>query len=104
MAQFFRNSRVWAVEFQYDGRTRRWLKALPLQADAHRVLRDLLDDLYGDRARLVAVRPATDLEDQEFLRGNMPRNAFCPTGKAPVSEVRPSLPGPPAVAASKKAR
>lgn len=98
MAHFFRNSQVWAVEYQYAGRTRHWLKALPQDADAESAMRDLLENLYGERARLVAVRPATDLEDEEFRRGRMPRNAYCPTGKLPVSEGRPPPPGDPAEA------
>jgi hypothetical protein len=89
MATFFRSSQVWAVEYQHDGRTRRWLKALPLGTDAERAVRAMLADLYGDHARLVALRPATEREDQEFRRGQAPRNAYCPTGKAPIGEVTP---------------
>jgi hypothetical protein len=81
MARLFRNSQVWAVEYQYDGRTRHWLKALPEGSDAEEELRALLKELYGNHARLVDVRPATDLEDEEFRRGRMPRNAYCPTGR-----------------------
>lgn len=95
MAPFFRNSQVWAVDYQYDGRTRHWLKALPSGADADRAMRELLKDLYGEHARLVAVRPATELEDEEFRRGHMPSNAYCPTGKVPVAEVRPPVAGDP---------
>lgn len=84
MARFFRNSQVWAVEYQYDGRTRHWLKALPQEAEAERTVKALLEDLYGDRARLVSVRPATDLEDEAFRRGRMPRNAYCPTGRGAI--------------------
>lgn len=89
MATFLRNSQVWAVEYQYDGRTRRWLKALPREADAEGAMRDLLQDLYGEHARLVAVRPATDEEDEDFRRGRLPRNAYCPTGKLPLGKIRP---------------
>lgn len=89
MATFLRSSQVWAVEYQHDGRTRRWLKALPLGTDAEGTVRAMLADLYGAHARLVAVRPATDLEDQEFCRGEAPRNAYCPTGKAPIGKVTP---------------
>jgi hypothetical protein len=82
MARFFRNSQVWAVEYQYDGRTRHWLKALPLGTDAQQSLQALLQDLYGEHARLVAVRPATEQEDEDFRRGRTPRNAYCPTGRS----------------------
>lgn len=89
MARLFRNSQVWAVEYQYDGRTRHWLKALPLEADAELTVQALLKDLYGAHARLVSVRPATELEDEEYRRGRTPRNAYCPTGKAPIGKVEP---------------
>lgn len=88
MALLFRNSQVWAVEYQYDGRTRHWLKALPTGADAELSFRALLQDLYGDRARLVAVRRATDAEDQDFRQGRLPRNAYCPTGRSPIGKVK----------------
>jgi hypothetical protein len=89
MAHLFRSSQVWAVEYQYDGRTRHWLKALPLEADAELAMRDLLKDWYGDRARLVHVRPATELEDEDYRRGRTPRNAYCPTGTVPTGKVKP---------------
>lgn len=89
MAPFFRQSHVWAVEYQHDGRTRHWLKALPQGTDAERAMRELLEELYGNHARLVAVRPATDAEDEDFRRGRLPRNAYCPTGLAPVGRPKP---------------
>lgn len=89
MATFFRNSQVWAVEYEYDGRTRHWLKALPQGVDAGSAIGQELRDLYGDHARLVAVRPATPQEDEDFRRGHLPRNAYCPTGTVPVGKVRP---------------
>ncbi len=88
MSRLFRNSQVWAVEYQYDSRTRHWLKALPQGADAELAMRSLLAELYGDHARLVGVRPATAAEDEDFRRGRMPRNAYCPTGKAPTGTPR----------------
>lgn len=89
MATFFRSSRVWAIEYQYDGRTRHWLKALPEGCDARQVISDELRDLYGGHARLVALRAATPQEERDYGRGQLPRNAFCPTGKAPLSPPRP---------------
>lgn len=88
MPPFFRQSQVWAIEYQYEGRTRQWLKALPQGCDAEVAVRGLLKDLYGDRARLVSARPATEAEDEDFRRGRMPRNAYCPTGSAPTGQVR----------------
>lgn len=89
MATFLRNSQVWAVEYQYDGRTRHWLRALPRGADAGSAMTDLLRELCGDHARLVTVRPATDQEDEDFRRGHLPRNAHCPTGKVPLGKIKP---------------
>jgi hypothetical protein len=37
--------------------------------------------LYGDSARLVAVRPATEDEETQYLRGEEPKNVLCPTGR-----------------------
>lgn len=89
MVTFFRSSRVWAVEYQYQGRTRHWLKALPEGSDAQQAIAQELQDLYGAHARVVSVRPATDQEERAYARGEGPRNAFCPTGKLPLSPVRP---------------
>lgn len=88
MATFFRNSRVWVVEFTYDGRTRQWMQALPEGCDALVVMRERLRDLYGAHARLVAVRPARVEEERDFGRGNLPLNPLCPTGRAPRTPPR----------------
>lgn len=83
MAQFFRTSRVWAVDFLYDGHPRRWLKALPADADAEAAMAAELQDLHGGRARLVSVRPATADEEGQYLHDEAPANPMCPTGRAP---------------------
>jgi hypothetical protein len=80
MVTLYRRTRVWAVEYRYEGRTRHWLKALPQDADANAFLRAQLQDLYGRRAELVSVRPATAEEEAAFNRGESPVNPFCPTG------------------------
>lgn len=87
---FFRRSEVWVVEFTYDGRPRRWFKALPQGTDARRAMEDLLREWYGAHARVVDVRPATAQEDLDYIRGNLPKNVLCPTGRAPRS--RPQTP------------
>lgn len=84
MAQFFRSSSVWVIEFTYDGHPRRWLKALRQQADARAEIEAQLADLYGPRAKLVAMRPATADEETQYIRGDLPKNMVCPTGRAPV--------------------
>ena len=85
MAQFFRSSTVWVIDYTYDGHPRRWLKALPRQADARAEIAAHLEDLYGRRARLLAVREATPEEETQYIRGDLPKNVFCPTGRAPAN-------------------
>jgi hypothetical protein len=86
VAQFFKSSKVWLVDFTYDGHPRRWLKALPANADATAEMTTLLGDLYGDRARLQLVRAATAEEETQYIRGDLPRNIFCPTGRGPAPQ------------------
>lgn len=85
VAQFFRSSKVWVVDYTYDGHPRRWLKALPRHADARADIAAQLEDLYGARASLLAVREATPDEETQYIRGDLPKNVFCPTGRAPAS-------------------
>ena len=89
MAEFFRSSRVWVVDFSYEGRPRRWLKALPAGADATHEMEALLQDLYGRQAQLAAVRPATPQEEDAYLRGDLPKNMLCPSGRSPLSDPQP---------------
>ena len=84
MADFFRTSTVWVVEFTFDGRPRRWLKALPQNVEARSEMEAQLAELYGSRARIMAVRPATHEEETRYIRGELPRNMICPTGRAPL--------------------
>ena len=88
MAKLFKTSSVWVVEFTYDGRPRTWFKALPQGRDAMSDMTVLLKDLYGEHAHLVSVRPATEKEDLDFIRGDVPRNPLCPTGRAPITRPR----------------
>jgi hypothetical protein len=69
------------VDFRYDGRPRRWFKALDASADAPALVRQELHALYGNRAQLVEVRPATADEEGQYLRGDVPVNVYCPTGR-----------------------
>ncbi len=89
MATFFKRSEVWVVDFRYEGRPRRWLKALPAGADAPAAMRAQLQDLYGAKATAVSVRRATPEEDQAYVRGDLPRNAYCPSGKEPLTAPMP---------------
>ncbi|HMN74641.1 MAG TPA: hypothetical protein PKC97_01145 [Burkholderiaceae bacterium] len=81
MTEFFRTSTLWVVDFRYQGRARRWFKAFGANEDAQRAMLAALRDLYGDRARLVAVRRATADEEAQYLRGETPVNAYCRTGR-----------------------
>lgn len=88
MAKLFRTSSVWVVEFTYDGRPRTWFKAFPQGRDVRSEMAALLKDLYGEHSHLLSVRPATEKEDLDFIRGDVPRNQLCPTGRAPLTRPR----------------
>ena len=81
----FRSSQVWVVDFTYDGRSRRWFHALPRGTEPESAMRGVLQDLYGARAQLLAVRTATADEERDYGRGDLPKNMLCPTGRAPRS-------------------
>ena len=81
MTRFFRTSTTWVVDFQYDGRPRRWFRAFGPGVDVGERMAAELRQLHGRRARLLAVRPATDEEEAAYLRGDEPKNLFCPTGR-----------------------
>ena len=81
MAEFFKTSTIWVVDFRYDGRPRRWLKVFGANIDVRREMATTLYDLYGKRMQLVEVRKATDEESLQYLRGEEPKNVYCPTGR-----------------------
>ncbi len=81
MAEFFKTSTTWVVDFRYDGRPRRWFKAFGPGVDVQGVMAQQLQDWYGRRARLVEVRPATAEEESDYLRGTEAKNLMCPTGR-----------------------
>lgn len=85
MAEFFRKSSTWVVDYRYDGRPRRIFKVIPDNKDARTMALAQLADLYGSRAELSALRPATNDEELAYLRGDEPKNVLCPTGRAPRS-------------------
>lgn len=78
---FFRTSTIWIVDFRYDGRPRRWYKASRPDADMATEMTTLLREMYGARAQLVTVRPASAEEELLYLRGEEPKNALCPGGR-----------------------
>jgi len=81
MAEYFKTSTIWVVDFRYEGRPRRWFKAFDSQVNVRQRMTTALRDLYGERAKLVDVHKATDEEELQYLRGEEPKNVFCPTGR-----------------------
>ena len=81
MSEFFKTSTVWIVDFSYDGAPRRWFKAFAPSVDVAQTMQQTLFDLHGSRARLVSVRTASVEEETQYLRGELPANAMCPTGR-----------------------
>lgn len=80
-SEFFRASTTWVVDFRYDGHPRRWFKVFGRGVDVRALMMTELHQLYGDRAQLVEVRKATEQEEGQYLRGDEPKNTFCPTGR-----------------------
>ena len=81
MSERFKQSTTWVVDFRYEGRPRRWFKVFGPGDDAHERMTSQLHDLYGDRAHLIEVRPASEEEERQYLRGEEPKNVLCPTGR-----------------------
>jgi len=81
MADFFKTSTIWVVDFRYDGRARRWFKGFSANTDVRRKMAASLRDLYGTHVQLVDVRKATDAEIEQYVRGEEPKNVYCPTGR-----------------------
>ena len=81
MVAFYRNSTTWVIDFRYDGRPRRWFKVFGEGLDPAQQVREELRALYGDRAQWVGARVATADEESQFLRDEVTKNVFCPTGR-----------------------
>ncbi len=81
MADFFKRSTTWVIDFRYEGRPRRWFRVFREGADPTAALRQELESLYGDRVQFVQARVATAEEETQFLRGEEARNVYCPTGR-----------------------
>jgi hypothetical protein len=78
MADFYINSVTWVVDYLHDGRRRRKYEVIRTDQDARSLMTVKLADLYGARAKLESVRPATEDEERAFFRGDGPKNSFCP--------------------------
>ena len=81
VADFFRNSTTWVIDFRYDGRPRQWLKVFREGLDPTQSVRQELQTLYGERVRLEQVRVATSDEESRYLRGEAEKNLYCPTSR-----------------------
>lgn len=81
MAEFFKQSTIWVVDFRYKGRARRWFKAFAGDVAVQRLVAEELAALYGRDARLVELRLASDEEERQYLHGELPLQSFCPTGR-----------------------
>jgi hypothetical protein len=81
MAEFFKSKTTWVVDFTYDGHPRRWFRFFSHGTDVGAETRATLQDLWGTRASLVAVREATPEEEAQYLRGEEAKNQYCPTGR-----------------------
>lgn len=81
MAPFYKSSTVWVLDFTYQGRPRRWVKAFPAGQDPRAGFEAQIGELYGRRGSVVGVRVATADEETQFLQGTLPKNVLCPTGR-----------------------
>lgn len=81
MPELFRKSVTWAIDFRYDGHPRRWFKICREGIDPTEAVRGQLRSLYGERATWVSARLASPDEETQYLRGEVPRNPSCPTGR-----------------------
>ena len=85
MATFWRHTRLWRVDYRFDGRPRCVWRAFAPDTDVAAAMADELHALHAGRARLVSVRPASAEEERAYLRGEEPRLPACPSGRAPLS-------------------
>jgi hypothetical protein len=81
MAEFFKTSVIWVVDYRYKGQPRRWFRSFGPGVDVQQRMRSELQQLYGDHVQTVEVRRATEAEETQYLRGEAPPNVFCATGR-----------------------
>lgn len=82
MAELYKTTSVWVIDFRYDGHPRRWLRTYAATVDVPAAAAQELRALHGPRARLVEARRATADEELQYLRGENPVNPVCPTLRA----------------------
>lgn len=92
---FYKTSKVWILDFTYDGAPRRWFKALLEDADARTLFEAQRGDLYGKRGRFVDVRPATRDEETQYLNGTAPKKRLLPEGPPPIRKSESGIIGRP---------
>ena len=81
MAEFFKTSTLWVVDYLFDGRARRSYRALRTEQDPTALMGAELAELHGSRAQLRSVRRATDDEESAYRRGDTPVNHYCPVNR-----------------------
>lgn len=81
MAEFFKTSTLWVVDYLFDGRARCWYRALRTGEDPTALMTAELFELYGSRGQLRSIRRATDDEESAYRRGETPINHYCPVSR-----------------------
>jgi hypothetical protein len=81
MAEFFKTSTLWVLDYLFDGRARRAYRALRSEHDPTTLVAAELAELHGSRARLRSVRRATDDEESAYRRGETPVHHCCPVSR-----------------------
>lgn len=69
---------IWVVDYLLDERPCRWIRAFALDQPVQQLLLAELAELYGGRACLSELRPASEAEQQAYLSGSGAANPFCP--------------------------
>lgn len=69
---------IWVVDYLLDARPCRWMRAFALDQPVQQLLLAELAELYGGRACLSELRPASEAEQQAYLSGSGAANPFCP--------------------------
>lgn len=69
---------IWVVDYLLDERPCRWIRAFAPDEAVQVLLLSELAELYGGRASLSELRPASEAEQQAYLSGGGVTNPFCP--------------------------
>ena len=92
MAEYFKTSTLWVVDFRYEGRPRRWFKACGPQDDVRERMITAFRDLYGQRAQFVDVRRRRTRKNCSTFEAKSPRTSSvrqAATGSISLSSLPP---------------